>query len=301
MRIIDPPAVASLPYRATPEQVQAMAMLETFASIGATHFDITHTHLSGEKRGFRANRTMAEVCQSMPYLVTMCRKRQNNVIVRPRVAGATCIQLDDLDGAKAARIAPAAFMVIETSPGNYQAWVAVSDAPTGTTARLRAGIGADKNASGATRVAGTPNFKEKYAPHFPIVTMKDEQRGHIVTVANLESLGVLAPEVAPLPTVRPGASPWTNGRTTDKWPSYQQCLDRAPNGPSGHPQRTSVDFTWCMMALSWGHSIEATAGGLMQESTKAQENGKEYALKTAQRAAWAAERRNAAKPPRMKP
>ena len=35
--------------------------------------------------------------------------------------------------------------------------------------RLRKGAGADPTASGATRIAGSQNFKEKYSPDFPYV------------------------------------------------------------------------------------------------------------------------------------
>lgn len=288
------PADASKPFVASPA-VEAVRMLEVFASVGAEAFDITHTHLSGQARGFRCNRSVEEATRSMPYLVASAVKRQNNVIVRPRVQGATCIQLDDLDKAKAQAVAPAAFLILETSPRNYQAWVTVADAPLGFTARLRRGAGADLNASGATRVAGTYNFKPKYAPHFPIVRMAATRRGHIVSVADLETLGVVAPELiqaAAIDTGRPGRGP------ARAWPSYQQCLDGAPEGPSGNPSRTSVDFVFCKIAASWGHSIEATAAKLMQESSKAQENGEAYAIQTAKRAAWAAEQRNRQQNPR---
>ena len=148
-----PPADASLPFVASPSAAQADAMLAAFISIGAEHFDVTHTNLSSEKRGLRCNRTATEVRQSMPHLVAASIGRQNNVIVRPRVTAATCIQLDDLDAGKLQAIRPAAFLILETSPGNFQAWVAIKDCPLGITARLRKGTGADLNASGATRVA----------------------------------------------------------------------------------------------------------------------------------------------------
>ncbi len=49
---------------------------------------------------------------------------------------------------------------------------------------------------------------------------------------------------------------------------------------------------FCMTAIDWGWSIEDTAQRLMQESTKAQENGEGYALTTARNAAAAVERRS---------
>ena len=57
------------------------------------------------------------------------------------------------------------------------------------------------------------------------------------------------------------------------------------------PDISRADFTWCMTAISWGHGIEATAAQLMEESTKARENGERYAQMTAENAAAAVERR----------
>lgn len=280
-----PPAVASYSTK------EAMRMLELFASIGATHFDLTHIDLCGQKRGYRRNRSITEVTRSMPCLLESAERRQNNLIVRPRVAAVACIQLDDLDREKAKRIAPAAFLILKTSPGNYQTWVAVKEAPTGTSSRLRRGIGADLNASGATRVAGSRNFKPKYEPGFPTVRIAHAQPGRIVSVADLEALNVLAKEVRPVEMVRPTSAARSRAHAPKQWPDYRRVLARAPVGPSGNPRRTSVDFTWCKIATSWGHTVEATAARLMEESTKAQENGPKYAWKTAERAAWAAQHR----------
>jgi hypothetical protein len=69
-------------------------------------------------------------------------KFRYNVIIRPRSNTATLIQLDDLDFARAERIAPQSVIVIETSPANYQAWVAVEkDAPEDFARRLRKAYG----------------------------------------------------------------------------------------------------------------------------------------------------------------
>jgi hypothetical protein len=130
-----------------------------------------------------------------------------------------------------------------------------------------------------------------YARDFPLIRIVDARPDQIVTPEELAALGVLAPE-KPKPPPLPFAA--STGRPrTEKWPSYQQCLDRAPLGSSGHPKRTAADFIWCKIALSWGHGIEATAARLLQESTKAQENGEAYVLKTAQHAEHAARARNA--------
>ena len=89
------------------------------------------------------------------------------MIVRPHGPGVTFIQLDDLKADKLARLAPAVFLILETSPGNFQAWLALAgDEDKDFARRLRKGTGADTTASGATRVAGSLNFKDKYAPEF---------------------------------------------------------------------------------------------------------------------------------------
>jgi hypothetical protein len=85
----------------------------------------------------------------------------------------------DLPAAALENIQPAAFMVIETSPGNFQAWLAVEGAGKAEARRLRKGAGADETASGATRVAGSLNHKRKYAPGFPVVTMTHAQAGRV--------------------------------------------------------------------------------------------------------------------------
>lgn len=270
---------------------EALRMLALFESVGATAFDITHTNLAGEKRGFRPAQTVAQTRESIQYLVPSAARRQNNVIVRPRSSSTTLVQLDDLPPENLPRIASAAFLTLQTSGQGVQAWVAVKDAPAGFAARLKEGLGADREASGAVRLAGTQNFKGKYAPQFPVITIIAAQPGHVVTVDELEGLGVLAPKKPvppPLPFVAASA-----GKRTTKWPDYQRCLAGAPVGSSGAPKRTSADFTWCKIALSWGHSVEETATQLLQVSSKAQENGQAYALQTAQHAEYAARVRNA--------
>ena len=75
----------------------------------------------------------------MPAILQKAAERKHNVIVRPRSSDATLIQLDDLGEEATARLRPVFFLVLRTSPGNYQAWVAVSDADTDFARRLRNG------------------------------------------------------------------------------------------------------------------------------------------------------------------
>jgi hypothetical protein len=158
---------------------------------------------------------------------------------------------------------------------------------------LRKGTGADPTASGATRVAGSLNFKDKYAPEFPRVAIRQANLGRVTEAAELERLGlVAAPEiVTEPPRMSPARSrPSGNNR---KWPSYARCLDGAPlNSEETGPDTSRADFVWCMTAIDWGWSVQDTAARLMEESAKAKENGQGYANLTARNAALAVERRH---------
>jgi hypothetical protein len=95
-----------------------------------------------------------------------------------------------------------AFLILQTSPGNHQAWVAVSGLKDGEETkefarRMRKGAGGDPSASGATHVAGTMNYKRKYVPGFPTVKIIDGAPSRIATAAAIESCGILAPPEPP--------------------------------------------------------------------------------------------------------
>jgi hypothetical protein len=277
----------------------ALKMLDTFAGAGATHFDLTHTNIDGKKRGFRSKQSLAQLKNSLPKLFPGAAERQNNIIVRPLSDKVHFVQLDDLDAAGLSRAGEAAFLTLQTSPGNHQAWIAVCGLNDPQEAkdfsrRLRKGTGADPTASGATRVAGTTNYKRKYEPDFPTVTILQTSPGRIMTPAQLEVLGLVAP---PEPVREVPVTPLRVSRRHEaairarKWPDYNRCLQSAPpnHGNTG-PDVSHADFTWCMTAQDWGFSIDETPGKFLEVSAKARENGQRYALLTAQNAAAAVER-----------
>jgi hypothetical protein len=265
----------------------AAGMLAAFASVGAERFNLTLTDISGGKVGYWGNRTIDQLRPAMPGILQEAAERQHNVIVRPRSSGATLIQLDDLGEDAARRLRPVSFLVLCTSPGNFQAWVAVADGDADFARQLRKGAGADLTASGATRVSGSLNFKEKYAPAFPRVETVHASPGRVVSRAELDALGVVAPEEKANPAVTHSQRSGSKG-----WPSYQQCLEHPNAQKDGRPDRSKADFTFCVLAIDWGWSVEATADRLMQESGKAQENGEAYAQRTARAAARVVEGRD---------
>jgi hypothetical protein len=286
---------------------KALAMLSAFASVGARAFNKTILDIRGEevKGLYRGNRSLEELRRTIARDLHDAERNQHSVVIRPLFKTPLLIQLDDLDRATVEKIKALAFMVIRTSAGkdgtgNYQAWVAVNDAPAEKEAakefvrRVKKASDADGDASGSTRIAGSLNFKTAYAPNFPRVEITHSNAGHMTTMTALEQAGFVAAREQPRPP-RPALAPRI-GRYPSKpagwrqWPSYEMCLNGAPKGTSGNPKRSLADFTWCRTAIEWGWSKEATASHLMEVSAKAKENGTAYAELTAERAAQSVER-----------
>lgn len=303
-----------------PDAGQALAMLSAFASVGAKMFDLSITDLDGRPvRGLqRPDRSLEDLRRRIARDLQDGVRNQHNVIIRPRSTTALLIQLDDFSQAKAAEMEPYAFLILCTSPGsdgagNYQVWLALSDGPKETDeeaarqfrTRVRRGTGADHSATGATRVAGSLNFKQKYALAFPVVTITFANAGKLTTAAALEQAGLIVPREQPQP---PGSVPPQISRGDPKqpgkrgWPDYGQALRGAPRKQDGKPDRSLADFMFCKWAVERGHRIEEVAEKLVQVSKKAQErmlekNDQGYALLTARNAAAAFERdRNRRRP-----
>ena len=276
------------------ERTDVLVMIDAFTSVGAISFDLTWTNAAGEEQAFRRNCLAPYLYRALPALLENAERHRNNVIVRPRAeAAVTLVQLDDLNAAKLARVAPLAFLILETSPGNYQAWAAMqSSEDKDFVRRFKKGVGADATASGATRVAGSLNLKAKYAPDFPRVAIRAAHLGRMTTAAALDELGLVAAPEVPAQPLRISAPARVSSAVNRKWPSYERCLDGAPlDSEENGPDRSRADFVWCMTAITWGWSVQDTAVRLMEESSKAQTNGKAYAELTARNAALAVERR----------
>src|ERR1035437_10813707 len=101
-------------------------MLDSFACVGVTHFDLTHIDITSEKRSFRPQQSLSQLQNSLPKLFPGAEARRNNIIIRPHGGKAQLVQLDDLDQAALSRVGDTAFLTLQTSPGNHQAWIVVS-------------------------------------------------------------------------------------------------------------------------------------------------------------------------------
>jgi len=300
-------------------------MVDTFASSGATSFVVTKTELEWpdhKKAKWGKHYTLDALREKLPAIVRTAAVRHpvrlpdgqevlagENVIIRPTGPEVAFIQLDDLKTQEQLeRVRPAALIIHATSPGNYQAWIAVSGVPEDKEAfrtlmrRVRKAVGGnDKSASHATRLAGTENFKTAYGPDFPVVSIVETHPGRVMTKEQLEAMGLLAAAEAEsarseISTMQRRAGPSGYRPQKNKaWPNYAISLGGAPRNHSGNgPDRSMADFTWCMTAIDWGWPIEETAAKLPEVSEKARERmrmGDEgYPLITAQNAAAAVER-----------
>jgi hypothetical protein len=268
------------------EVAEASVMLDLFEGLGIQLISLTFTDDTGRKIAFNRNRSIESLRTELPcLLIASCEKRLN-VIVRPIAARPlSLIQLDDLSASQLDRVRRFSFLVLETSPENFQGWVAVTDASPETIRRVKKAAGADLNASGATRLAGSYNFKSKYAPTYPRVRLHSIAPLHAVTIGQLDRAGLIAPKVHTLHAPRHAPTHLGRHRLL-VFPSYARCLADAP-GAKNHKgkDRSAADFNFCLISIDRGWSVEATANQLMAESEKARSLGHKYALFTAQRAA----------------
>lgn len=277
----------------------ALRMLDTFASCGAESFFVTKTELEwpGHKQVKWGKEYLADdLRRLMPAMVRTTAIRRSyqlpegermmageNLIIRPMGQGVAFVQLDDLNAEQLERVRPAVFIIHATSPGNYQAWMAVSNAPKEKeafkefTRRIRSAVGEnDKSASHATRIAGTENFKAKCAPAFPTVTIVETHPRRVVTPEQLKELGLLAPPEPVKETALKFTRRAENRSGKERqWPSYDRALAGAPQSNDGSgPDRSRADFWWSYLALQRGWSAGETEAMLLEVSEKARERAR---------------------------
>jgi hypothetical protein len=266
----------------------ALGMVDAFADLGVTHFDLSVVEdlLGNDGRGYSrrvadrqlANAHVREIRFKLANILREADAKHYSVILRPRpIPSVLMIQLDDLDERKVTSIRPYVFLVVRTSPGNYQGWIAVKDAPEDKdqcalfARRLRRGVGADDSASGAGRISGSYNFKRKYAPTFPPVEIVHRYRRE-VNCSELDDTGMLLPESPQ--TISVPATPGVPSKPKRKrgWPDYAEVLRGAPLRSDGSGRdRSRSDALWCKWASQRGYSVEEIAAKLSEVSERARE------------------------------
>jgi hypothetical protein len=267
--------------------IEAKRMLDLYASAGATRLDVTWTTdwqhegdaswaaIKKKKLRFRRGVSLHDFAEALPRILDAAERRRHNVIIRPDGDDRTFIQLDDLTADKLPRIAPPVLLILQTSPASFQAWLALQGGEDREfTRRLKDGTGADVNATGATRIAGSLNFKPEHAPDFPSVAIHVGQPGRMTSAAELEQLGLVAAKRPEPPPYRPPAPLYRS-----KMPSYAICLDRAPLAPSGDgPDRSKADLSFAMTAFQWGNDPRDIERALMDEpESKSHQRGEKFA------------------------
>ena len=92
---------------------EARAMIDIFASVGATRFEVTWTNANGDPRKYEKSVSLVDLKRRLPAILDGATANQRNIIVRPHGDGVTFIQLDDLKADQLARVAPAVFLTLE--------------------------------------------------------------------------------------------------------------------------------------------------------------------------------------------
>jgi len=243
----------------------AVRMTEAFLSVGTKRFDLSQTGIDGVGHGYRPNLNEGAMRLMLPYWIPQCWMLGQNLILRPRrEAGRAFAQLDDLGGERLGAVRPVAFLCVETSPGNFQAWVAIKAGSAGDIKRLKHGVGSDARANGSVRIAGSPNCKRRYAPDFPVVRTAGLQPGCVVTPQHLEELGLMR-DPAPAAAVCPRAF----AQTRRGWPDYSRVLRGAPRKHDGTADRSKADYMWSKWALERGYIEAEVEAKLFEVSEKA--------------------------------
>jgi len=270
-------------------------MLSAFASVGANFFDVTLKDERTGKTSFDRRRTLNGLSLSLTSLLYRSEAEGLDIIIRP-ISKTPLIQLDDLTAESVQRVKEFSFAIIETSRGNFQAWLAVSDASEETARELRASTGADLHASGAVRLCGTLNRKIEYAPDFPTVRLIESRPGQTTTIEELRKNEIL--KEATTPTSTPPRAPTLSRFKSRIFPDYGRCLKDAPDRQRGEGKDISrADWQFALIAADRGFDAGHIAAELMKVSEKAKQDGIKYAERTAKRAAESVLKKNASSSP----
>jgi hypothetical protein len=264
---------------------EAEATAEAFESVGATELLATFLGiypLKGDAKLLGSEPISAEQFKARAAsYVKRSHERKQNVAVR---AYGAFIQVDDCSREIFERLKSFAFFALETSPGNYQVWLALPSAFAGSDGKINEegkairkrllkkfeenGETANGGAYGSTRLPGTLNIKEKYQPTFPLIRLAHIATGRIVTPEELEAEGLLA-AVPVRPVLTVVEAPRDSNSKLPKWPDYQYYVSRAPLKEDGQPNLSRADESFVVRCYSLGHSRHSIAAKLRSVRDKA--------------------------------
>lgn len=255
---------------------QATLAVEAFESVGCDKFKTVFVGIyplngEAEKLGSEPKQkgesiTGAQIKPRLSCYIQRNQEQNHNVALR---AWGAIIQVDDCTATTMERLKPFAFLITETSPGNYQVWLALPKSFTGADGKisvegksLRSRLlkkfaenneSANGGAYGSTRLPGTLNIKEKYQGSFPQIHVVYVALARIVTPEELEQAGLLADAPA-VPALTLVESPrYSNSKLPTEWPDYQYYVSRAPAKEDGQPNLNSADESFVVRCLALGH------------------------------------------------
>jgi hypothetical protein len=264
---------------------EAYLMLSAFQTIGVDVWDvmIQYEKSATKEKEFCGRRRLSFMWESVEHWLedSLC-----SLIVKPHLPKDTSthalVQLDDLTAEVVARVQQFAFCVTETSPGSFQAFVAVWLGATDykqTKQGMIVATGADKGATGALRLAGSFNTKQKHRRadgSYPRVRLVMVEHSRIVTVADLRAVGLYvdvppvshppapsATQIAPHKRRRVGSA--------RRVPSYDKALQSVQVKDDGEPDRSAADLLFAVTCFRWRPPLspDEVAALLMQHSEKA--------------------------------
>ncbi len=271
---------------------QATLAVEAFESVGCDKFKTVFVGIyplngEAEKLGSEPKQngesiTGTQIKLRLPHYIKRNQEQNHNVALR---AWGAIIQVDDCTVQIMERLKPFAFLIKETSPGNYQVWLALSKSFAGADGKINEegkairkrllkkfeerGEFANGGAYGSTRLPGTLNIKEKYQPSFPLIRLTHVAMGRIVTPEELEAEGFLAdaPAVPALTLVE--SSRYSNSKLPTEWPDYHYFVSRAPLKEDGQPNLSRADESFAVRCLSLGHPSYSVISRLQSVRDKA--------------------------------
>jgi hypothetical protein len=213
-----------------------------------------------------ATLTAAEFKSRIPDFIRRNQEAHHNIAMR---AWGAFIQVDDCNAEILERLKPFAFYAEETSPENYQVWLALPKAFVGADGKineqgkaLRTRLlkkfeenkePANGGAYGSTRLPGTLNIKEKYQGSFPQIRVVYVALARIVAPEELEQAGLLADAPAPPASMLAESSRYSNSKLPTGWPDYQLYVSRAPLKEDGQPNLSRADESFAVRCLALGH------------------------------------------------
>lgn len=262
-----------------PSETESIQTLAIFESVDSVSFSVTILDEPSKTKALFEVVSGSYFRQFLSEYLRRNATKEQSFIVRPH--GAPLIQLDDLNHERLARVKAFAFIVAETSPNNFQAWLRLADSDAPQTVNVRElllrSIGADKGASGAMRWPGSINRKPGRNDFR--VRLIQAVSGRCVTVAELEHAGLLKQSESPLRS--PEAKSLKAASPSRRWPDYQRCLADF-NG-----DRSRADWNFSLLSAGRGFSEMEISTKLRELSDKARIRRDRYAEVTAHKAMMA--------------